>query len=125
MNRRLSTAERGQMAETEVARHLEQLGYEICDRNYRVHRIGELDLIARQAGQLFIVEVKARSGSDEQGGLPLAITHSKLSRLRRTAWCYLKEKGMMNCDVSFLAALVHIDHTGNIDDLSVLPIEWL
>jgi putative endonuclease len=125
MNGRGEAAERGRQAEAAVAGYLTQQGYQICEKNYQVHRIGELDLIAQRDGCIYIVEVKARSRSDEYGGLPQAITRQKLDKMRRTAWCYLKEKGMMNCDVSFLAALVQVESSGKINELSVLPIEWL
>jgi len=122
---RHQAADRGRLAETAVAGYLTQQGYQICDHNYRVHRLGELDLIAQRDGCVYIIEVKARSRSDEFGGLPQAITRHKLDKMRRTAWCYLKEKGLMNRDVSFLAALVQFDSSGKISELSVLPIEWL
>lgn len=125
MNGKTLAAERGRLAETAVAGYLTQQGYQICDKNYQVHRIGELDLIAQRDGRLYIVEVKSRSRSEKYGGLPQAITRQKLGKMRRTAWCYLKEKGLMNCDVSFLAALVRVDSSGKISELSVLPIEWL
>jgi len=121
----ITPAEHGRQAEAAVARHLLANGYEILCQNYRVHRIGELDLIARRAGQIYIIEVKARSGSAEFGGLPCTITRNKLNRMRRTAWCYLKENALMNCDVSFLAAFVQIDSAGKIGELTISPIEWL
>ena len=120
-----ASAERGRQAEAATARYLLANGFEICEQNFKVHRVGELDLIVRHKGQIYIVEVKARSGSDEYGGLAQAITRTKLNRMRRTAWCYLKEKGLMNCDVSFLAALAQIDSAGKIGKLTISPIEWL
>ncbi|HAL73968.1 MAG TPA: hypothetical protein DCM45_02610 [Clostridiales bacterium] len=125
MNGKEMTAERGRLAEAAVAGFLTQQGYQICDQNYQVHRLGELDLIAQRDGHVYIIEVKARSRSEEYGGLPQAITCHKLEKMRRTAWCYLKEKGLMNRDVSFLAALVQMDSNGKISELSILPIEWL
>lgn len=125
MNGRHQAAERGRLAESAVAAYLTQQGYQICDQNYLVHRLGELDLIAQRDGCIYIIEVKARSRSEEYGGLPQAFSRHKLDKMRRTAWCYLKEKGLMNSDVSFLAALVQFDSDGKIGGLSVLPIEWL
>ena len=42
---KLVAAERGQLAEKAVAVHLEQSGYQVCAANYRVPRLGELDIV--------------------------------------------------------------------------------
>ncbi|HOW02158.1 MAG TPA: YraN family protein, partial [Rhodoglobus sp.] len=57
------------------------------DRNWRCHQ-GEIDLVARDGGELVFVEVKTRSSV--AFGHPLeSITPVKLARLRRlaAAWC--------------------------------------
>jgi Holliday junction resolvase-like predicted endonuclease len=118
-------AERGRRAEAAVAGYLERLGYRICAANYQVARLGELDLVVSKDNRLTVVEVKARSRSEEFGGLPVTITPAKLRRLRQTAWCYVKEKQLMNNDVSFLAAFVQMDPAGNILEISTIPVEWL
>ena len=125
MKARLDTAASGRKAESAVASHLQGLGYEICATNYLVPRIGELDLVVRRKNLLSVVEVKARSGSADYGGLTAAITAAKLRRLRKTAWCYVKENHLLNSDVSFLAAFVRMDASQNIVDISISPIEWL
>ena len=125
MKAKLDTAACGQKAEAAAASHLQALGYEICATNYRIPRIGELDLVVSRKNQISVVEVKARSGSDDFGGLPAAITAAKLRRLRKTAWCYVKENHLLNSDVSFLAAFVQMDASQNIVDISISPIEWL
>jgi Holliday junction resolvase-like predicted endonuclease len=120
-----SAAERGRRAETAVAEHLMSLGYRICAANYQVNRLGELDLVVSKDRRLTVVEVKARSRAEAFGGLPVTITPAKLRRLRQVAWCYLKEKQLMNIDLSFLAAFVQMDPAGNITNISTIPIEWL
>lgn len=122
---KLIAAERGQRAEQAVAVHLEQLGYQVCKANYQVPRMGEIDLIVSKENTLTVVEVKARSRSGAFGGLEVTITPAKLRRLRQTAWCYLKENHMLNVDVSFLAAFVQMDSTGNIIEITTVPVEWL
>jgi putative endonuclease len=62
-------------------------GLTIVERNWRCPQ-GEIDLVARDHGELVFVEVKTRSSVDY--GHPLeAITPRKLARLRRLAgaWC--------------------------------------
>ena len=53
--------ELGRRGEALAARHLEALGYAILARNWR-HRLGELDLVARDGACLVLVEVRSRRG---------------------------------------------------------------
>ena len=48
-----------------AAAYLREQGYEILERNYR-DRLGEIDVIAREAGYLVFVEVKYRK--DQRSG---------------------------------------------------------
>ncbi len=77
----------GRRGEMLAASYLEQLDYEIVDRNWRCP-LGEIDIIASRGGWTVFVEVKTRSSLAY--GHPLeAITPVKLARLRRLAgeWC--------------------------------------
>ncbi len=79
--------ELGRRGETIAAQHLQAAGLVILDRNWRCPQ-GEIDLVARDDGELVFVEVKTRSSLTF--GHPLeAITAPKLARLRRlaVAWC--------------------------------------
>lgn len=78
-----TTIEFGARGEAAACAHLEQLGYEILERNWR-HALGEIDIIARSGDTIVFVEVKTRSGVGF--GHPFeAITHDKARRLRRLA----------------------------------------
>lgn len=90
-------------------------------QNYSVANLGELDLVLEQAGQLTIVEIKARR-SGEYGGPAAAITRAKHQKLHHTALHFMQHYGMMNKRVQFLAALVMIDQSGNCRSISVVPI---
>lgn len=96
------TARLGRIGEQVAARHLESLGYEIVDRNWRCARgevRGELDLIAHDGGVLVVCEVKARRRADV--GVPVeAVDPRKLARLRRLAAAWLAEHGWAG-DVRF------------------------
>ena len=77
----------GRRGEAIAARHLVRSGLTIVERNWRCPQ-GEIDLVARDHGELVFVEVKTRS-SVEYGHPLEAITPRKLARLRRLAgaWC--------------------------------------
>lgn len=54
--------EYGQWAEEEAATYLQQQGIQLLARNYRYYK-AEVDIIARTAEELIIVEVKARTNT--------------------------------------------------------------
>ena len=77
----LSPRALGAYGERLAARHLLGLGLAILDRNWRCVR-GELDIVAREAHELVVCEVKTRSG--EGFGAPFeAVTWRKQRRLRQ------------------------------------------
>lgn len=84
--------ELAQRGEDRAARHVEELGWRIIERNWRT-RYGELDIIAHDGDTdtLVFVEVRTRSGTGF--GHPLeTITHAKAARLRGTAMAWLRER---------------------------------
>lgn len=96
-----STRERGQRGEDAAARHLERHHYAIVDRNVRM-RGGEIDIVAREGGDLVFVEVKARR-HDAFGTPAEALTPAKATRLARAAAEYLQRYHLasetVRCDV--------------------------
>jgi putative endonuclease len=52
----------GKQGEDEAVRHLQQLGYQILERNYR-HQHAEIDLIAQKGKLVIFAEVKTRTGT--------------------------------------------------------------
>ena len=69
----------GRAGEQLAADHLQRLGWRILDRNWRC-RLGELDIVALDNGELVVVEVKTRRS--RAFGDPLeGVTDAKLTRL--------------------------------------------
>jgi putative endonuclease len=105
----------GRYGEDRAANFLEDLGYEIIDRNWR-SQVGEIDLVARDKDGLVFVEVKTRSGSGF--GHPFeAITANKVARMRRLVadWCIAKQVSGVKVRLDAIAVLitggrVHIEH---------------
>lgn len=78
----------GRAAEDAACRHLERAGYRVLLRNFR-HRLGELDVVAVEAGTLALVEVRYRA-SRCYGGGAASVTHAKRARLARAGAVLLK-----------------------------------
>lgn len=86
---------RGQAAEALAARHLEQRGLRILQRNFRI-RGGEIDLICRDGRTLVFVEVRLRSRQDF-GGAGASITATKRRRIILAARHYLARQPDAEC----------------------------
>jgi putative endonuclease len=96
----------GRYGEDRAAVYLEDRGYEILERNWR-SRNGEIDLVAKDNGQIVFVEVKTRNGSGY--GHPFeAITPDKISRMRRLAadWCLAKQVSGLKIRLDAISVLV-------------------
>lgn len=81
--------ELGAYGEQLASEFLEDLGFEIVDRNYRC-KFGEIDIVARDDDTIVIVEVKTRS--NVTFGLPVeSVTNRKVQTLRRLAAHWMSE----------------------------------
>lgn len=79
----------GAFGERLAARHLQERGLEILDRNWRCPD-GEIDIVARDKSCLVVCEVKTRRTLDY--GHPFeAVTWRKVARLRRLAGWWVAE----------------------------------
>jgi putative endonuclease len=78
----------GDRGEDLACAHLERLGWQVVERNWRC-RDGEIDVVARDpGGELVFCEVKTRRST--RLGHPLeAVGHAKARRLRVLAWAWL------------------------------------
>ena len=81
------SSEAGKAGERYAAAYLEERGYRIVTRNYRV-REGEIDIIAESASCLVFVEVRERKAGSLVSPLE-SITPAKRARILRTAAAYL------------------------------------
>ncbi|HUN26119.1 MAG TPA: YraN family protein [Steroidobacteraceae bacterium] len=79
----MSPHDLGAAAERVAADYLRSQGMEVLLKNYR-RRLGELDIVARSAEVLAIVEVRTRS-SNAFGGAAASVTGVKQRRVVRAA----------------------------------------
>ncbi len=81
----------GDKAERKAEQHLKKMGYKILERNYNVHHVGEIDLVAKKDGYTVFVEVKYRKTT--AFGRPEEYVHRiKRERLIRAAEHYIQKK---------------------------------
>ena len=108
----------GIKAEHIAERFLRAQGLEILHRNFR-RRLGELDLVARHASELVIVEVRTRS-SERFGGAAASIDSRKRQRVVRATQLLLqRHKELAGMRLRFDVAIVYNVH-------STAPrVEWL
>ncbi len=107
----------GRRGEEEAARYVTRLGWQILDRNWRC-TAGELDLVARDAEQLVICEVKTRSTL--RFGTPVeAVTEAKAVRLRRLAihWATLHGYAGTPIRIDVIGLLAGAAHQYTVDHL--------
>jgi putative endonuclease len=71
----------GQRAEEAVALYLESAGFSIVARNLRLGRL-ELDIVARRAELVLVVEVRTRGAGAWTSGLG-SVSRAKRDRIRR------------------------------------------
>jgi putative endonuclease len=82
----------GRLGEDIAARHLEQDGFVVLERNWRCD-LGEIDIVAREGDVLVVCEVKTRS-SLRYGSPFEAVTERKLHRLERLGIAWMRERGV-------------------------------
>ncbi len=80
----------GRLAEQRASAHLTSLGYQICEHNYRCP-LGELDLVAREGGDLVFIEVRSRADADH-GDASYAVGKVKQRQVARVAEHYLGDR---------------------------------
>ena len=106
----------GKRSERLAVAYLKLKGYRILETNYR-SRAGEIDIIARDAGTLVFIEVKARSTS-RFGNPKGAVTPAKQRKISMAALDYLKQSGQMESRARF--DVVAIDTASGKTDIEVV-----
>lgn len=101
----------GAAYEQMAVRYLEENGYRILDRNYRI-RSGEIDVIAADGDQIVFCEVKYRSSKHVESALS-AVDRKKQAKIIRVARYYLmRHQAFKSCAVRF--DVVGINQQGEI-----------
>lgn len=90
----------GKEGEQRAVEFLTQNGYAILKINYRVGRIGEIDIIAREGEYICFIEVKTRKSCNF--GIPSeSVTQKKQEKIKLLASIYLTNTGNINERIRF------------------------
>jgi putative endonuclease len=103
----------GQKAEDLCADLLRRAGLRILARNWRC-RLGEIDLVAEEAGTLVFAEVRLRRDA-RFGGAAESITAAKRARIVAAARLYLAGHAAVPCRFDVLL----------LDALSPARVQWI
>ena len=92
--------------------YLRNSGYRILEHNYR-NGLGEIDIIARQGGELVFIEVKTRS--DNLFGSPFdSVTAAKQRQLSKVALEYLSKHNCLDYPARFdVVGVWLVERNGN------------
>ena len=108
--------ETGKIGEDIATKYLEQIGYEIIQRNFEC-KIGEIDIIAKDKNEIVFVEVKTRKNNTF--GTPFeAITKTKYENIKKGALKYISENPCRNYRIDVIGITLQpelkIEHMQNI-----------
>lgn len=100
MNLPVNRHQLGKTGEEIAAAFLVKAGYQIINRNFRIKKLGEIDIVAEEKNDLVFIEVKNRS--DLSFGLPQeAVNSNKQHRLIKLALMYIKMKNIKSKNIRF------------------------
>ncbi|MDR3113821.1 MAG: YraN family protein [Endomicrobium sp.] len=103
----MNTRDMGFAKEKDVALFLKSKGYKILETNYRTS-FGEIDIIAKNKGDIVFIEVKYRKSS--YSGTPQeAVNYRKQQKIIKSALAYIKQNSLKN-NIRFDVAAVSQNH---------------
>ncbi|HDQ03559.1 MAG TPA: YraN family protein [Deltaproteobacteria bacterium] len=103
--------DKGREGERIAASFLKKKGYRISEINYRCP-LGELDIIAREKGEIVFVEVKTRH-SNELGYPEQAVGTKKQKKLSQLALWYMQSKKIADVPARFDVVAITMLPEGN------------
>ncbi|MDE5771610.1 MAG: YraN family protein [Ruminococcus sp.] len=110
----MTASETGKLGEEKVCAYLENLGYRIVVRNYRI-RGGEIDIIAENGEYIAFVEVKSRKPDSLVSGFE-AVNRRKRGLIIKTAADYCcKNPSTLQPRFDVAQVIIHDGKVNSID----------
>lgn len=101
----------GKEGEKIAASFLKKSGYHIIETNFRCV-LGEIDIVARENGELVFIEVKTRK-SEALGYPEQAVGIKKQTKISRLALFYLQEKKLTDARARFDVVAITMSDSEN------------
>ena len=111
----------GIKGEDAAAGLLKDKGFNILRRNYSVHNVGEIDIIAEKDGDLHIFEVRTRRNLGSYPDSAESVIRKKRNRVMRTADRFVNENDLFDRNIVFEVIRVTHDAQGNILKIDFVP----
>ena len=100
---------------------LESKGFAILKRNYTVHNVGEIDIIAGKDDDIYVFEVRTRLNRGPYPDSAESVIRSKRNKVMRTAARFIDEKGYYDRNIIFEVIKVTHDEQGNVLEVEFVP----
>ena len=111
----------GNKGENQAVKLLSDKGFNILRRNYRVHNVGEIDIIAEKDNDIHIIEVRARLNLGYYPVSVESVAGAKMNKVIRTAEHFVMENRLYDKNVVFEICMVTHDKQGNIQRIDFVP----
>ena len=111
----------GAKGEDSAVKLLEDNGFTILKRNYSVHNVGEIDIIAGKGRDIHIVEVRTRLNSGYYPDSVESVAGAKRRWIVKTAEHFIMANDLYDRNIVFEICMVTHDRRGNIERTELVP----
>ncbi len=111
----------GSKGEDAAVSVLESKGFAVLKRNYTVHNVGEIDIIAEKDEDIYVFEVRTRLNRGPFPDSAESVIRSKRNKVMRTAARYIDENGFYDRNIVFEVIKVTHDEQGNVLEVEFVP----
>ena len=100
---------------------MEDKGFKIIRRNYAVHNVGEIDIIAGKDNDIYICEVRTRLNIGSYPDSVESVKGAKKKKVMKTAKYFVDREGLYDSNIVFEVIKVTSDEQGNILAVEFVP----
>ena len=111
----------GASGEDAAVKLMKDRGFNILRRNYRVHNVGEIDIIGEMNGDIHIFEVRTRLNIGAYPDSAESVIRSKRNKVIKTAERFIENYGLYDRNVIFEVVSVTHDRSGKIIKVDFIP----